>query len=403
MKLFYTIGIYFYSIVIHLAALFNSKAAAWVEGRKNWEKKLPSNIEGDVIWFHCASLGEYDMALPVMRRLKETNPSAFLLVTFFSPSGMQHFHKRNFTVDLALYLPIDTAKNASRFIAHFHPREVFFVKYEFWANYIAEAKKQGSKVYSLSTVFRKEHIYFKWYGGYFRTILHRIDYFFTQNDASTELLRSIGIKQAATFGDTRFDRVIENASAAVKNEQLEHFLGTEKAIVLGSTWKADEELLIPFILANPQQKFILAPHTIDEAHLIHIEKQLSGCSFRYTDAINPMCNVLLLNTIGHLASAYSYGKIAYVGGGFSGSLHNILEPAVFGLPVLFGPKHTRFPEAEQFIHAGIGYSVRTSDEVSKTISSINSKLALISENTKAFVQQNKGSAEKIVAFLATLS
>lgn len=402
MRFLYHSSVYFYAFAIHLAAPFNPKAKAWVQGRKQWLRNLPKEIGSNVVWFHCASLGEYDMALPVMRLLKENDPSIFLLVTFFSPSGMQHFHKRNFAVDFATYLPIDTATNAHRFIAHFAPKKAFFVKYEFWANYINEAKKQACKVYSLSSVFREKHIFFKWYGGFFRATLKQIDYFFTQNDTSTQLLATIGIKQAATFGDTRFDRVIENASLTVRNEQIEHFLGNEKAIVLGSTWKADEDILIPFILANPQQKFILAPHTIDEQHLQRIEKQLQGRSFRYTNTVDSTSHVLILNTIGHLASAYSYGKIAYVGGGFSGNLHNILEPAVFGLPVLFGPKHSRFLEAEQFINAGIGYAVSTTDEVIKTVAILNDDLTRIAQNTVEFVQKNKGAAQRVVDYL-TLS
>ena len=399
MHFLYNSGIQLYELAIRTAALFNPKAKNWVEGRKNYFEHLPKiPIDQKVIWFHCASLGEFDMALPVMNLIKERHPSIFLLVTFFSPSGIEHYNKRKHLVDLAVYLPSDKPSNAEKFIKHFHPDKVFFVKYEFWSNYIFEAKKQNVQVFSLCSIFRDDHRFFKWYGGFFRKTLKEVDFFYTQNETSTLLLADIGITNFMTSGDTRFDRVIENKKSLESNPRIEAFLKDEKAIIIGSSWPEDEAIVIPYILQHPNKKFIIAPHNIDEAHVNSIETKLSNLTERFTDN-NGGKNVLILNTIGHLASAYSYGEIAYVGGGFSGNLHNILEPAVFGLPVLFGPKFKRFPEASQFIHLGIGFSVKTSEEFTAALTEIYKNLPAISEKTSSTVTKNTGASIKVLDHL----
>lgn len=399
MHFLYNSGIRLYELGIRTAALFNPKAKNWVEGRKDYFEHLPK-IPSDqkVIWFHCASLGEFDMALPVMNLIKERHPSIFLLVTFFSPSGMEHYNKRKHQVDLAVYLPSDKPSNAEKFIKHFHPDKVFFVKYEFWSNYIFEAKKQNVQVFSLCSIFREDHRFFKWYGGFFRKTLKEVDFFYTQNETSTLLLADIGITNFMTSGDTRFDRVIENKKSLESNPRIEAFLKDEKAIIIGSSWSEDEAIVIPYILQKPNKKFIIAPHNIDEAHVSSIETKLSNLTERFTEN-NVGKNVLILNTIGHLASAYSYGEIAYVGGGFSGNLHNILEPAVFGLPVLFGPKFKRFPEASQFIHLGIGFSVKTSEEFTAALTEMYKNLPAISVKTSTTVTKNTGASVKILDHL----
>jgi len=399
MHLLYTIAVLAYASALRVASLFHPKAKKWVLGRENYFKKLPKINASKVIWFHCASLGEFDMALPAMHLLKEKQPDCFLLVTFFSPSGMEYYQKRKNSVDLAIYLPIDTPRNAKRFIQHFHPEKAFFVKYEFWSNYIFEAKKQHIQVFSLSCLFRKDQRFFKWYGSFFRKTLHAIDFFYTQDEASGLLLKSIGISNYICVGDTRYDRVIENKLLLENNERISTFLMGEKAIILGSTWPKDELFLIPFILKNPQQKFILAPHTINEKHIVSIEKLLHGRTSRYTETGNNQ--VLLLNTIGHLASAYAYGKIAYVGGGFTGKLHNILEPSVFGLPVLFGPKFKKFPEASRFIEHGTGFTISTVEAFKKTIALIEINLDEISARTAELVVKNTGASKKILSHLET--
>lgn len=395
MHFLYNSGIRLYELALRAAATVNPKAKKWVDGRKDYFKKLPEVPPKKVIWFHCASLGEFDMALPVMNLLKLRHPDLFILVSFFSPSGMEHYHKRKHSVDLAVYLPSDTEDNARRFIAHFHPDKVFFVKYEFWSNYISEAKKRNVQVFSLCSIFRDDHRFFKWYGGFFRETLKEIDFFYTQNEVSTLLLADVGITNFKTTGDTRFDRVIENKQQLEPNPRIESFLKGEKAVIIGSSWPEDEELVLPFILQHPDRKFIIAPHNVDDQHIEDISGKLSGRVVLFTDTNNDG-HVMILNTIGHLASAYAYGEIAYVGGGFSGNLHNILEPAVFGLPVIFGPKFKRFPEAAQFIHQGIGFSVKDPKEFEHAFDTISNDLPALSKKTAEFVEKNRGASVKIL-------
>lgn len=401
MRYFYTFGVLLYASIIRFAALFNPKAAKWVEGRKHWQKKLPTISTEHVIWFHCASLGEFDSGLPLMNALKEENPDLYLIVTFFSPSGIENYHKRTHKVDWVGYLPIDTKNNAHILIKHFKPKALFIVKYEFWSNLIEECSENKVKLFSVSTILRENQRFFRWYGAFFRKTLQRIDYFFVQNETTCLLLSDIDINNYKLTGDTRFDRVIENKLIGTNNNIIEEFLKGQKAIILGSIWPDDEKITIQFIISHPNQKFIIAPHNIDEKHVESIENQLVGLTIRYTDFLekDTSKNVLILNTIGHLSSAFQYGKIAYIGGGFSGNLHNILEPAVYGLPIIFGPIHTKFPEANMFIRKGIGFSVSTSNEVSETIKSLENQLDYLALKSKKIVEENTGSTKKIMSVL----
>jgi 3-deoxy-D-manno-octulosonic-acid transferase len=400
MRFIYTFGVLFYGVSIHFASFFNSKAKKWVKGRKNLWTQLPDrDFSKDLYWFHCASLGEFDMALPIMAELKKRKSQSQLLVTFFSPSGMEHYHKRDHEVDFVSYLPIDTPANARRFIGHYQPRAVFFVKYEFWSNFIFEAKNKGVKVYSVCTLFRENHRFFQWYGGLFRRTLRAIDFFFVQNQQSVELLKKIGLNNSILVGDTRFDRVLANSKKAKSNQAIESFLEDKKAWVFGSTWPADEALLKPLFDLYPDQKMIFAPHDISEAHILEIEQLCNGRSCRVAQP-DPSKQVLILNTIGYLTDAYAYGEIAYVGGGFSGKLHNILEPSVFGLPVIFGPKFDRFPEATDFIEAGIGFSVKDQSELKEVLKTISPDLSHIQQLAIKHVELNAGAAERICRYFA---
>ena len=404
MHLLYNLGIYFYGLLIKLLSPFNPKAKQWINGRKDFYKKLPEISNETIYWFHCASLGEFDQALPVINQLKTNKPSIYILVTFFSPSGYLHFHKRKHQADYVCYLPLDTPKNAKKFINHFKPTKVFFVKYEFWANYIFEIKKTKAKLYSISAIFRPEQRFFKKNNTFFKSILFKFDHFFTQNEISADLLKSIGIFNYTITGDTRFDRVIENKKHLKKNEILDQFSDGEKLVILGSTWPIDEKLILPLINNESwKQKVIIAPHDISENHINKILTFLEGPSVRYSKLENGAEykneKVLILDTIGHLANAYSYGDIAYVGGGFSGSLHNILEPAVFGLPVLFGPKHSRFPEGEMFIKEGIGFSISTQSEFEENYDLIKTNLVELKSKTENFIQRQAGASEKIISLI----
>jgi 3-deoxy-D-manno-octulosonic-acid transferase len=400
MRFIYTFGVLLYGVLIHLASFFNSKAKKWVEGRKKLWTQLPiRDFSKDLYWFHCASLGEFDMALPIMAELKKRKPESLLLVTFFSPSGMEHYHKRDHEVDFVSYLPIDTPSNAGSFIGHYQPLAVFFVKYEFWSNFIFEAKNKGVKVYSVCTLFRENHRFFQWYGAFFRKTLECVDFFFVQNQSSAELLIKIGLSNFIVSGDTRFDRVLDNSKRAKSNQAIESFIEHKKAWVFGSTWPTDETLLKSLLDLYPEQKMIFAPHDISEAHILEIERVCYGKSCRIAQP-DPSKQVLILNTIGHLTDAYAYGEIAYVGGGFSGNLHNILEPSVFGLPVIFGPKFDRFPEASAFITAGIGFSVKDQSGLLEAVKTVSANLSLIQQLAIKNVELNSGAAQRICQYLS---
>lgn len=397
MQLLYNIGIFLMGLGLRTASLFNKKARLWVDGRKNQFMQLPDTDNKEVVWFHCASLGEFDQGLPLMNKIREVNPHVFLLVTFFSPSGMQHYHKRKHSADFVTYLPLDTSSNANKFLEHFSPTKAFFVKYEFWSNFIFAAHEKGTLLFNVSGIFRPDHRYFKWYGAFFRKTLMAFDWLFVQNKQSLELLKSIGIVNVSISGDSRYDRVIENKQHVEKNAIIEEFKNGQDLLVIGSSWPQDEKMLADWII-NYRGKVLIAPHNIEDENIFAIKKMLPA-AIRYTQIPSEGLSnekILILDTIGQLANAYAYGTIAYVGGGFSGSLHNILEPAVFGLPVIFGPKHARFPEAQAFIDHGIGKSVSTAAEFQEAVTFMMKDLEVISERTKAFVEQNRGAAEKVI-------
>jgi 3-deoxy-D-manno-octulosonic-acid transferase len=386
---------------MRIASLFHPKAKQWVKGRAHFFSSLPDVTDKEVYWFHCASLGEFDQGLPVINLIKEKYPSVFIVVTFFSPSGYLHYHKRSHKADFVCYLPLDTPSNAKKFIQHFNPEKAFFVKYEFWANFIFQAQKNSTKIYSICAIFRKDQIYFNKKHTFFKSILEAFDYFFVQNSLSAELLDSISIYNHKIIGDTRFDRVIENKNNLKKNEKIENFLKNEKAFIIGSSWTVDEDLIIPFINDGKiNHPVIIAPHDISENHILQICKKLKVPFVRYSELEHkiPSCDerILILDSIGQLASAYSYGSHAYIGGGFTGSLHNILEPAVFGLPVIFGPKHTRFPEAEMFISKGIGFSIKDENEFITILKQIESTSSELKEKIIEVVSQNAGASKKII-------
>ena len=391
--------------ILRLIALFNPKLRVGLDGRKNWSSEI-NKIPKDrpVIWFHCASLGEFDQGLPLMNLIKSKNPLNQIVVTFFSPSGYMNYQKRKNPVDFALYLPFDTRSNAMDFLRQLKPKMGFFVKYEFWPNFLNEAKNQRIPIYSVATILGSNQIYFKWYGGLFRNALKNVDYFFTQNKETGELLEKIGIKNYHIIGDTRFDRVLENKILFEQTKNnldfgiFDRFLSAEKALIFGSSWSTEEQVLFSFLTENKSQKVILAPHNVSETNIQSLQQKFGENAVRFTSFENDFTNqqVLILDTIGHLSTAYSYGKVAFVGGGFSGSLHNILEPAVFGLPVFFGPKHAKFPEANEFMNRGIGFEIGSYQEFKIKLNEIESELNSISEKTIEFVESQRGASEKIL-------
>ena len=398
MGIIYQIGIHFFILSLRIASIFNLKIRAGLEGRKNWRsilEDIPKNTQ--VIWFHCASLGEFDQGLPVMHALKNNTPNAFILVTFFSPSGLEHYDKRTHPVDKALYLPFDTKKNALTFIQKAKPKLAVFVKYEFWPNLILECRASNVKLVSISTLLRKNQIYFKGYGRFFARILKNIDHFFVQNKETKTLLESIGIKDMTLSGDTRYDRVLQHKEAATETDAiLSKFSAKRAVLIAGSSWESEEKIIKQFLESNPETKVIIAPHNIKRTNIERIETLLNQPTMRYTDFNEAHVErVLILDTIGHLSAAYKHADYALIGGGFSGSLHNILEAAAFGLPVFFGPHHQKFPEAQSFINGGIGFVVENAEQLSEKIKALGDQKEL-KQKIEAFMQSQAGATEKIV-------
>jgi 3-deoxy-D-manno-octulosonic-acid transferase len=399
MHFLYNLAINLYGGSIWIASFFNLKAQKWIKGRKDFFKNLPELPDKEIYWFHCASLGEFDMGLPVMRELKRRNPDCYLVVTFFSPSGFDHYNKRDHQVDLALHLPLDTKRNAVKFLDYLKPSKAFFVKYEFWINYLLISKQKGTKLYSICTILRQNQRFFKWYGSFFRNSLRLFDHFYVQDNQTHQLLNSIGIAHCSICGDTRFDQVLTTKIKNHNNPRIEQFLEGKKAFIIGSSWEIDEKLLFNFIKKNRVEPLIIAPHNISEENIVRIERSFEGMTQRYTEPNQSDKNILIINTIGHLSSAYKYASIAYVGGGFTGKLHNILEPAVYGLPILFGPRYHRFPEAEQFISSGIAFSIDDEQSLTLVYNRIISQLDEINAKALSLVSAQSGAAAKIVNHL----
>ncbi len=421
MRLFYTIGIWFYTLGIRLAALFgHEKARLMVSGWKQWPEQVAKlSHERPTVWFHAASLGEFEQARPVLEEYRRRHPDHQVLVTFFSPSGYE-VRKNYGQAEAVCYLPMDTPRNVRRFLNAVQPAKVFFVKYEFWYNYLSALRNRGAETYIFSTIFRPGQYFFKWYGGWFRKQLRTcFKHFFVQNEESLQLLRSHGISHCSIAGDTRFDRVHQIAQAAESNEVAEAFLQGHdgKVLVCGSTWPPDEELIAKATSGNDKLKIILAPHVIDEEHLKQIER-LFPDSVRYSECVNALmrkCDsdtnaitqshnnaikVLIIDNIGILSKLYRYADVAYIGGGFGVGIHNILEAVTFGKPVLFGPNYGKFKEARDIIARGGGFSHGDAKGLLRNLQPLLSDpdtYRRASEACTAYMQENLGSTEKILS------
>ena len=367
----YYIGILIYTAVIRLAAPFNEKAALWIKGRKRIREKIkqiPRDKER-LVWFHAASLGEFEQGRPVMEALKKAEPHTRILLTFFSPSGYEI--RKNYTgADYILYLPAETPSNARFFINHFKPDAALFIKYEFWYNYLAELYKQNIPIYLFSAIFRKEQPFFKKCGGLHRKMLHFFTRLFVQDAESVRLLSEIGIHSVQQTGDTRFDRVKQIATNAKEIGKVEKFLNGSPAVICGSTWPPDETLLLDYINTyTGNYKWILVPHEIGENHIKAILEKCQKRIWRYTDekADISSAEVLIIDCIGLLSSLYRYGRIAYIGGGFGVGIHNTLEAAVYGIPVIFGPKYQKFKEAVHLLQTGGAFSIQKKEQLQELL------------------------------------
>ena len=391
-------------------ALFHPKIKLFVQGRSQTFSILKNKIqkENKVIWIHAASLGEFEQGLPVIEKLKATYPNYKILITFFSPSGYE-VKKNTDIADAVVYLPLDTRKNAKRFIETVNPVLAIFVKYEIWPNYLEELKEKQVPILLISAIFRKEQVFFKWYGGIMRKALQAFTHFFVQDENSVTLLKSIKLNNVALSGDTRFDRVSEILEEDNNLSFMEHFQGNETCFVAGSTWPEDEEIIVKFINESQKHlKFVLVPHSIKTEHIQSLKKSISKKVVLYTE-IGPndisSYEVLIINTIGLLTKIYSYADIAYVGGAFATGLHNTLEPAVFGIPIIIGPEFKGFNEAEKLVDKNGILVTRDFDEFTTTLDNLLDNPEYL-KNTGVinaiYVKENKGASVQIMAHIRTL-
>ncbi len=405
MNFLYTISIFLYSILIKLAAPFNIKAKQISTGRGQTFAALQTKIKHDkpIVWVHCASLGEFEQGRPVIEAIKKQHPEFRILLTFFSPSGYE-IRKNYDLADCVFYLPADTRKNARKLIELIRPEKVFFVKYEFWFYYINELKNQNIPLYLISAIFRDDQLFFKNspLGKWYRQMLSGFSHFFVQDEKSVELLGSIGIKNVTKAGDTRFDRVAEIASSGKSIPVVEKFKGNQILVVAGSTWKPDEELLVQYIHSHPEVKFIIAPHETKTANVERLINLLKSQVICYTEATETTVvnkQVMIVNTIGVLSSIYKYADLAYIGGGFGVGIHNTLEAAIFGMPIVFGPNFRKFNEANVLVKLGVAFPVADFPSLEAILNSLlndDEKRILISQICITFTNKNIGATQLIL-------
>lgn len=404
--------------LLKIVALFSPKMKLFVNGRKSVFQTLTNKIQSSdkTIWFHAASLGEYEQGLPVIEAIKQQFPTHKIVVTFFSPSGYE-VRKNNTVADVTVYLPMDTISNAKQFIKLIHPEMAFFIKYEYWPNYLNELENQQIKTYLISGILRENQPFFKWYGGFYRSALKTFDYFFVQNDRSKTLLQSIRFNNVKVSGDTRFDRVVSILERDNSLDFIEQFKDNKTIIVMGSSWPKDENLLVNYInQSSDDVKFIIAPHNIKSEQIQELKKSISKKTVLFSENVETRLigsdvetrliaslqeyNVFIIDTIGILTKIYSYADIAYVGGGFGNpGVHNILEPATFGVPVVIGPNYSHFAEATALVNMEGCISIQNQIQ-------LNESFDLLLQNKEerlekghicsTFVQMNKGATQTIM-------
>lgn len=409
MVILYNIGIGLYYLLVLIISPFKRKAKLWIEGRSNWQVNLKAAISPNypVAWFHCASLGEFEQGRPLIEAYRESHPGHRILLTFFSPSGYEV--RKNYSgADYVFYLPLDTPWNAKKFLAIVNPVIAVFIKYEFWYHHLRQLKRNKIPTFVISAIFRPNQVFFKWYGAWYRKVLFGFNHIFVQNEISVLLLQKIGISNATVAGDTRFDRVSANAQKAEELPVLESFCGDSNVIVAGSTWPKDDELLVEYIKSAPENlKLVLVPHEIDPKQIEAFEKMVGVSTIRYTRGNKNVesAKILIIDMVGILAAAYRYATIAYVGGGFGVGIHNTLEPATYGIPVLFGPNHQKFNEATELIGAGAGFSVSNAAEFRLVVSNLLSNEEQYKSSCRAaktYITDNVGATNRILEELIPL-
>jgi len=399
----YNILIRLYYSFICIAALFNKKAKLWVQGRRQQLFRKHQNA----IWFHFASLGEFEQGLPVLQKLKAYYPDREVVITFFSPSGYE-IRKNTPFADAVYYLPLDTAVNARQFIDTVQPSMAIFTKYEYWYHFFNTLYQKQIPLYIISGIFRPDQVFFKWYGGLHRRILKMVSHFFVQDDNSQQLLAGLNINQVTVSGDTRFDRVWANAQHPKTLPVIVDFVNGQKTFIAGSTWPPDEELLAALVNGYPDWKFIFAPHEIGEdkvKHLLELLPKDETIKFSQISHLKPHIykyRILVIDNIGMLSSLYQYGEVAYIGGGFGVGIHNTLEAAAFGLPVIFGPNYQKFREARELVALQTGFSINNADELKQAAGLLMNdagNLNQASANAHKYVQEHVGATETIVNYI----
>ena len=404
MLFLYNLVIQFAGFFIKFLAVFNPKIKLFVDGRKSVFETLSNKITSKekTIWFHAASLGEYEQGLPVIEKIKIKYPNHKIVLTFFSPSGFE-VRKNNQVAHVTVYLPLDTIFNAQKFLHLVHPEIVFFIKYEYWPNYLNELSRLQIKTYLISGIFREKQAFFKWYGGFYRNALKSFDYFFIQNESSKTLLQSIGFNNVKISGDTRFDRVVSILERDNSLDFIEKFRNKTTTIVVGSSWPKDESMIVNYINQSKNLKFIIAPHNIKPDQIKELQNSISKKSILFSEKENKNLldfDVFIIDTIGILTKIYSYSDIVYVGGGFGNpGVHNILEPATFGVPIVIGSNYSHFAEAIALVHQEGCISVSNQKELNEAFDNLVSNEDIRSEKghiCATFVQMNKGATDIIL-------
>ena len=405
----YQIAIYLFQLGVAVASLFNKKVKTMWQGERNAFSVLREKVDPQAkyVWFHAASLGEFEQGRPLMELLRKNHPEYKILLTFFSPSGYE-VRKNYQGADIICYLPIDTIGNSRKFLRTIRPCMAFFIKYEFWYNYLHILKHRNVPVYSVSSIFREDQIFFKWYGHQYAYVLKCFSRFFVQNEESKNLLATIGITNVDVVGDTRFDRVLQIKEQAKQLPIVEAFVRGDspcKVFVAGSSWPPDEDIFINFFNEHKDWKLIIAPHVIGEDHLTQILSKLKRNTIRYTQATPESAakaECLIVDCFGLLSSIYHYGDVAYVGGGFGVGIHNVLEAAVWDIPVIFGPNNKKFQEAQGLKAAGGGFDISTADDFRQVMSRFMNDqeyLSTAGKNAGAFVQSLAGVTDRVFRLL----
>lgn len=407
MTLIYNLGIRIYYLLLLIASIYNQKARNWIRGRKYWQVKMEEQISDSdsIVWFHASSLGEFEQGRPIIEAYRKEYPEYKILLTFFSPSGYD-VRKNYEGADYIFYLPLDTKKNAREFLRIAHPDRAIFIKYEFWYQFLKQTSRSKTELILISATFRSGQVFFKKYGKWFRDMLLFFNHIFVQDGSSFNLLQDVGIDEVTISGDTRFDRVSQIAGESKHIEIAARFSEGHFTYICGSTWERDEDIICSYINQSSKGvRFIIAPHEISDVHIAELRKKLDRKVALFSKSESETfekINVLIIDNIGLLSSIYRYGKVAYIGGGFGVGIHNILEPAVYGMPVVFGPNFQKFREAVELVKDGGAFPIISYDELKELFDNFreNEKtLKKAAEATRVFVNLNIGATEVIMKYL----